>query len=123
MGALVSTKKDSIGAVLSRREGLNLDGGYSLVGFKPVNREDTLAAGSHIFSEGAKVNANFDQGYLTSAAYSPILESSIAIGFLKRGNERKGEQVRIINLLANSNIKAEVVSAHFVDPEGEKLRG
>ena len=123
MGALVSAKKDSIGAVLSRREGLNLDDGYSLVGFKPVNTEDTLTAGSHIFSEGAKVNAKFDQGYLTSAAYSPILESSIAIGFLKKGNKRKGEQVRIINLLANSNIKAEVVSAHFVDPEGEKLRG
>ena len=59
----------------------------------------------------------------TSAAYSPVLGSAIAIGFLKKGSQRKGEHVRVINLLDNSNVKAEVVSAHFIDPEGEKLRG
>ena len=123
MGALVSTKKDSIGAVLSRREGLNQHDGYCLIGLKPINREDMLSAGSHIFSEGSKVNAKSDQGYLTSAAYSPVLESYIAIGFLKKGNEREGERVRVINLLANSNVEAEVVSPHFVDPDGTKLYG
>ena len=123
MGALVSTKKDSIGAVLSRREGLNQHDGYRLIGLKPINREDMLSAGSHIFSEGSKVNAKSDQGYLTSAAYSPVLESYIAIGFLKKGNEKEGERVRVINLLANSNVEAEVVSPHFVDPDGTKLYG
>ena len=123
MGALVSTKKDSIGAVLSRREGLNQHDGYCLIGLKPINREDMLSAGSHIFSEGSKVNAKSDQGYLTSVAYSPVLESYIAIGFLKKGNEKKGERVRVINLLANSNVEAEVVSPHFVDPDGTKLYG
>ena len=82
-----------------------------------------LSAGSHIFSEGSKVNAKSDQGYLTSAAYSPVLESYIAIGFLKNGNEKEGERVRVINLLANSNVEAEVVSPHFVDPDGKKLYG
>ena len=123
MTKFVSTKKDSIGAILSRREGLNLNDGYSLVGIKPLNKKDVLVAGSHLFLNGSEINAKFDQGYITSASYSPTLESSIALGLLKRGDKRIGESIKVINLLAKSNTEAKVVSPHFIDPNGERLRG
>ncbi len=123
MAKFVSTKKDSIGAVLSRREGLNSDDGYSLVGIKPHSKSDVLVAGSHLFSNGSEITAKFDQGYITSAAYSPSLESSIALGLLKRGDKRIGENIKVVNLLAKSNTEAKVVSPHFIDPNGERLRG
>ena len=59
---------------------------------------------------------------MTSVCYSPHVGSSIALGFLKNGANRKGEVLRAVNPLKNKEVLVEVVSAHFVDPEGERLR-
>jgi len=63
-----------------------------------------------------------DQGWMTSVAYSPSLGHSIGLGFIKRGDQRQGEIVRAVNPLMGSEIEVEIVSAHFIDPEGERLR-
>ena len=122
MGRMVSTKKDSIGAVLSRREGLNRIGDLRQVGIKPVNANDPVPAGAHLMNATGPVDAAHDQGYATSACYSPILGHAIAIGFLKNGSERMGEKMRLVSPLTNVDVEVEIVSAHFVDPEGERLR-
>jgi sarcosine oxidase subunit alpha len=59
---------------------------------------------------------------MTSVCYSPHLKSSIALGFLKDGANRKGEVLRAVNPIQNSEVLVEVVSPHFIDPEGERLR-
>jgi len=92
------------------------------VGFKPVNSGDKVTAGAHLMSKDSIANAANDQGYITSAAYSPSLGSSIGIGFLKNGGERTGEFIRAVSPLTGSDIEIEVVSAHFIDPKGERLR-
>jgi sarcosine oxidase subunit alpha len=122
MGKMVSKKKDCIGNIMSERAGLNEEDALMLVGFKPVRNTDQVVAGSHLMNATGEVNAKTDQGYITSAAYSPTLGSSIGIGFLKSGGARKGEVIRAVNPLEGKEIKVEVVSAHFVDPEGERLR-
>jgi sarcosine oxidase subunit alpha len=122
MGRMVSTRKDSIGAVLSRREGLSQDDALKLVGFKPCRASDQVPAGSHLMTKGSPIDAKHDQGYVTSACYSPTLGHHIAIGFLKSGDQRLGETVRLVSPLNNIEHDVEVVSAHFVDPEGDKLR-
>ena len=122
MGRIVSTRKDSIGAVLSRREGLSKDDALKLVGFKPCRASDQVPAGSHLMTKGSPIDAKHDQGYVTSACYSPTLGHHIAIGFLKSGDQRLGETVRLVSPLTNIEHDVEVVSAHFVDPEGDKLR-
>ena len=71
---------------------------------------------------GDPANAAHDQGYITSAAYSPVLSSFIGIGFLKNGAKRKGEILRAMNPVEGAEIMVEVVSTHFVDPKGERLR-
>ena len=43
-------------------------------------------------------------------------------GFIKNGSNRIGEIVTAVDLLRNKQIDVEIVSPHFVDPEGEKLR-
>ncbi|WP_164982794.1 sarcosine oxidase subunit alpha family protein [Leisingera sp. NJS204] len=123
MGRMVSKKKDCIGNTLSEREGMNREDALKLVGFKPVNAADPVPAGSHLMNADGEVSAATDQGYITSAAYSPVLGCAIGIGFLKRGDARKGEVIRAVNPLEGKETRVEVVSAHFVDPEGERLRG
>ena len=63
-----------------------------------------------------------DQGWMTSVAYSPILETSIGLGFIKRGDERIGEIVTAYDELRNNTMDVEICSPHFFDPEGERLR-
>ena len=119
---MVSTRKDSIGAVLSRRDGLVVEDALKLVGFRPCRDSDTVPAGSHLMSKHSPINAAHDQGYVTSSCYSPTLGYNIAIGFLKSGDQRLGEIIQLVSPLTNIKHDVEVVSAHFIDPKGEKLR-
>lgn len=122
MGRMVSQKKDSIGRVLAGRPHLMREDDYRLVGLKPVNAKETIPAGAHLMTAGDTVNAANDQGWVTSAAYSPHIGSSIALAFLKKGDQRLGEVIRIVSPLDNLGIEGEVASPHFIDPEGERLR-
>ena len=122
MGRMVSKKKDSVGSILSEREGLNTQDALKLVGFMPVNTDDPVPAGAHLMSAGSPVDAKHDQGYITSACFSPNLNCHIGLGFLKSGDARIGEVVRLVSPLTGQDHKVEVVSAHFVDPDGERLR-
>ncbi len=120
---MVSGKKDFIGAVLSKRDGMNTDDALCLVGIRPVDAKDRVPAGGHLMAISGPVDAAYDQGYVTSAAYSPTLNSAIGLAFVKGGGERMGERLRLVNPLEGIETLVEIVSAHFVDPEGEKLRG
>ncbi len=125
LGKMVSKKKDSIGMVLSQREGMNDPNGYRLVGVKPVNPQGKLTAGSHFLEHGAAPVIENDGGWLTSKVYSPHLGCDIALGYLKGGDQKIGKRMRAVNLLAKpaAETEVEIVSPHFFDPEGERLRG
>lgn len=122
MGRMVSKKKDSIGSTLSEREGLNQEAVLNLVGFKPVDESQTFAAGTHFVMVDEVANAVNNHGYMTSVCYSPNLGCTIGIGYLKDGANRQGEIIRAVNPLMGAETLVEVVSAHFIDPEGERLR-
>ena len=122
MGRMVSKKKDSIGSVMSERPGLNEDDALKLVGLKPVNLDHEVPAGAHLMTKGAKVTASNGQGYVTSACYSPNLGHHIALGFLKSGDTRMGEIIRLASPLMGVEHDVEVMSAHFFDPGGDRLR-
>lgn len=121
LGRMVSSKKDSIGAVMSRREGLAGDT-RRLVGFKPRNPGRKLAPGAHLFAPNASRTTEYDLGWITSACFSPHLESHIALGYLEDGETRMGEVIIAANPLEGEETEVEVVSPHFVDPEGDRLR-
>jgi len=122
MGRMVSKKKDSIGSILSEREGLNMANDLRQVGIKPVDPDASVPAGAHLMALNGPVDAAHDQGYVTSACYSPNLGHAIALGFLKNGAERMGERLRLVSPLTQVETEVEIVSAHFIDPEGGRLR-
>jgi methylglutamate dehydrogenase subunit C len=122
LGKMVSRKKDAIGVPLSAREGMADPNGYRLVGVRPVDPTQALTAGSHFIATGKDPVAQNDGGWLTSVVYSPNLGHAIALGYLKNGHSRMGERLRAVNLLAGTETQIEIVSPHFIDPEGERLR-
>lgn len=122
LGGFVSKKKDCIGKVLSQREGLEAEDGVRLVGFVAVNPKDKITNGAHFINEGDEKTAINDQGHMSSVAYSPELGHYVGLGFLKNGGDRKGDKVWAVDFVRNHHVKLRVVSPHFVDPEGERLR-
>ncbi|MFK7869373.1 MAG: sarcosine oxidase subunit alpha family protein [Roseobacter sp.] len=122
LGRMVSDKKDSIGAVLSRREVMSAPEGYRLVGLKPAAEDTALTPGSHLMAATGPVDAAHGLGYVTSACYSPNLEQHIALALVRQGDTRQGEILRLVSPVTKLETEVTVVSPHFLDPEGERLR-
>ena len=123
LGRMMSTKKDYIGRVLAGRPALVDPNRPVVVGFRPVDRERRIRAGAHFIRQGVAANAQNDEGYMTSVAFSPSIGHWIGLGFLSRGPERMGEILRACDPIRGEEYLVEVVSPIFYDPEGEKLRG
>ncbi|NNE57950.1 MAG: FAD-binding protein [Hellea sp.] len=122
LGGFVSKKKDCIGKVLSQREGLVAEDGLRLVGFIAVDSKDQITNGAHFINIGDPKDAAHDQGYMSSVAYSPELGHYVGLGFIKGGDKRKGEEVMAVDFVRDNHINVRIVSPHFVDPDGDRLR-
>ena len=95
-----------------------------LVGFQPINKADKLDAGAHFIEVGDQnPTMASDLGWMTSVAYSPELGHSIGLGFIKRGNDRKGDIVRAYDPVRGKDTQVKITSAHHIDPEGVRQRG
>jgi len=123
MGRMVSAKKDCIGKTLSQRPGLTDPERERLVGLKPAGAVKLITAGGHLFAQDAAPVRQNDQGYVTSAGFSPTLGHVVALGFLRRGPERIGEVVKMVDHLRGVETLCEVVDPVFFDPEGGRVRG
>ncbi len=123
LGRMLSTKKDFIGRAMAQRPALVDPARPSLVGLKPVGGA-RIRAGAHLLPASiATRTAADDQGYVTSAAFSPTLGHWIGLALLSSGPARHGERVIVHDPVRDGDIEAEVCSPIFVDPEGARLHG
>jgi sarcosine oxidase subunit alpha len=120
---MVSDSKDCIGKVMSERPGLADPDRERLIGLKPVGAVKQLTAGAHLFDKGADAVRLDDQGYVTSVGFSPTLGHMIGLGFVRRGPERIGETLRLVDHLRGIDTLVELVSPVFLDPDGGRMRG
>ena len=123
MQRMVSKNKDCIGNILSERPEMNREDGMELMGFRPVDRSRDLPSGAHFLATGAEATMANDEGWMTSVAWSPELDHSIGLGFIRNGHARIGETVRAWDGVRGRDVPVEIVSVHFLDPDGERLRG
>ena len=123
LAGMLKKDKDFIGNILSKRQGLNEPKSLMLMGFKPLDERVLLAAGSHLVGINEEISPEMDQGYITSAAFSPNLKHSIGLGFLRNGRNRVGEIIRAINPVQDEDIQVEITSPVFFDSKGDRLHG
>jgi len=123
LGRMMKKKKDFVGRVLAGRQALVDPDRPSLVGLKPENRRERLFSGAHILNAGARPTVANDQGYVTSAAYSPHMGQWIGLGLVSGGMGRQGETVRAYDPVRNGDIRVQICPPVFFDPDGERLRG
>jgi sarcosine oxidase subunit alpha len=123
LGRMLSTKKDCIGRVMAGRPALLDPDRPAFVGLKPIDPSARLRAGAHLVPRDAVATADYDQGVVTSVAFSPTLGHWIGLGLLARGPQRSGERVRAVDPVRNGEVEVEIVQPCFIDPEGVRQRG
>ena len=123
MDRMISPKKDCIGKTLANRKGLLDEGREQLMGFKPVGAVKQLTGGAHLYNEGDEATPAFDQGYLTSVAFSPTFGHFLAQGFVRGGQARLGDRMRMVDQMREIETIVEVCDPVFFDPKGERTRG
>ena len=123
MGRMVSAAKDCIGKTMSERPGLSGESREQLVGLMPVGAVKQITVGAHLFDPGAAPVRENDQGYVTSACFSPTLQSSLGLAFLRNGRARHGEEITMVDHLRGITTRCRVCDPVFFDPEGGRVRG
>jgi methylglutamate dehydrogenase subunit C len=121
LGKMMSTKKDYIGRMMATREGLVDPNRQCVVGIRPVNAKGKLRAGSHLLKCGDKPSMANDQGYVSSVAWSPMLNMWLGLALLSNGRARYGEVVQVFDGLRNIHMLAEVCDPMHFDPKNERL--
>jgi sarcosine oxidase subunit alpha len=119
---MVAAGKDCIGKAASQRPGLTGEHREQLVGLRPLNPLAAITAGAHLFREGAAAVSENDEGYVTSACWSPTLGTWLGLGFLVNGRARHGETVRLVDHLRHLEVPCEVTHPVFLDPGGGRMR-
>ena len=123
LGKMMSSKKDYIGRMMAGREGLTDPSRPCVVGIRPVDKADKLRSGSHLLTRGVKPSMANDQGYITSVAWSPMLDMWLGLALLKDGRKRIGEVVQVFDGLRNIHMLAEICDPMHFDKENARLHG
>lgn len=121
-GKMVSaTKPDFVGRAMLAREGMQDPDRPALVGLRPLDPATGFKAGAHILAKGAAATLENDQGYVSSAIFSPHVGSTIGLALVTRGPARHGEEVLVWDAVRDAMTPAVLCPPCFVDPENERL--
>jgi sarcosine oxidase subunit alpha len=119
--ALVSKSKDFLGKrSLSRMDTASPDR-KQLVGLLASDPGVVLPEGAQIVGRRSGVEITVSVGHVTSSYMSPTLERSIALGLVRRGRERIGEEV-LVAVRNGRGVPATIATPVFYDPEGARQR-
>jgi sarcosine oxidase subunit alpha len=120
LGKMASTTKPFVGSVLRKREDMMSPDRWSLVGLELLEADKKLRGGSILFSAADDIRGH-GRGYITSVTWSVELQRFIALGLYQGGLKHEGEEIICAFPLKNEQVRARIVSPHFIDREGTRL--
>ncbi len=121
LAKMMSAKKDYIGRMMAGREGLIDASRQCVVGIRPVDKADRIKSGAHILKIGDRPSMTNDQGYVSSVAWSPMLNMWIGLALVANGRARLGETVRVWDGLRGTDVAGEICDPVHFDRENRRL--
>jgi glycine cleavage system aminomethyltransferase T len=121
LGKMMSTKKDYIGRMMATREGLVDPQRQCLVGIRPIDKAAQLRSGSHLVGRNDVPSVETDQGYVSSVAWSPMLNMWVGLALLANGRARLGEIMKVYDGLRGIHLWGEICEPMHYDRENKKL--
>jgi sarcosine oxidase subunit alpha len=91
------------------------------VGIRPFDKTDRIRAGAHILKKNDAPSMANDQGYISSVAFSPMLDMWLGLALVENGRERQGEIVKIFDGLRGIHIHGELCDPVHFDKENKRL--
>jgi len=113
-GHVLKRQADFVGKRSLLREANLVPGRMQFVAFEPINANLVPEVGEHVRAAGTSRGT---EGFITSSEFSPILGRGVALGQLRNGDARLGEEVSLVN----GGARLRVVGRTAYDPTGERL--
>ena len=122
MGRMIARRNAYAGHGLSQRAGMTAADRWQLVGLDCLEEGKRLRGGALIYASGHEEKGH-GQGRVTSVTFSPELNRYIALALFAGGLAAEGQEVVTLHHVRGERVRARVVSPHFLDPEGERMKG
>ena len=119
---LVSTKKDFIGKRSLNRSAFTSTDREKLVGVVPIDKTTSIPEGSYIVKDPKAKLPNPKLGHVSASCWSVEYDNPFSLAIIKDGKNMIGQKLFAMSPLKNKTIPVEIVSSHYVDPEGKRVR-
>ena len=119
---LVSKKKDFIGKRSLNREAFIAEDRQKVVGVVPLDKKTSIPEGSHLVKEANAKLPNPKLGHISASCWSVEYNNPFSLAILYDGKNMIGQKLFALSPLKNKSIPVEIVSSHYVDPKGERVR-
>lgn len=119
---MLSKKKDFIGKRSLFREAFVNPSREKIVGVIPIDKKTMIPEGSHLVNDGNATLPNQKLGHISASCWSVEYNNPFSLAILQDGKNKIGEKLYAVSPLKNKNIPVEIVSSHYVDPKGERVR-
>ena len=122
LDGMVSKKKDFIGKRSLSKIAFNQSDRQKIVGLIPTDRKTSIPEGSHLVIEQNAKLPNPKLGHVSSSCWSVENNNPFSLAILKDGKNMIGKKLFAVSPLKNKSIEVEVISSHYVDHEGKRVR-
>jgi len=119
---MLSKKKDFIGKRSLFREAFVNPSREKIVGVIPIDKKTMIPEGSHLVSDGNATLPNPKLGHVSASCWSVEYNNPFSLAILQDGKNKIGKKLYAVSPLKNKNIPVEIISSHYVDPKGERVR-
>jgi sarcosine oxidase subunit alpha len=119
---MVSKKKDFIGKRSLNRKAFIAKDRQKVVGVIPIDKKTSIPEGSHLVSDEKAKLPNPKLGYISASCWSVEYDNPFSLAILHDGKNMIGKKLYAMSPLKNKSIPVEIVSSHYVDPKGERVR-
>jgi len=119
---MVSKKKDFIGKRSLSRKAFTAQDRQKVVGVVPLDKKTSIPEGSQLVKNAKKKLPNPKLGYISASCWSVEYNNPFSLAILQNGKNMIGQKLFAMSPLKNKSIPVEIVSSHYVDPKGERVR-
>jgi len=122
LDGMLSKKKDFIGKRSLNRQAFVEITREKIVGVIPLDKKTMIPEGSHLVLDSNASLPNLKLGHISASCWSVEHNNPFSLAILKNGKKMIGEKLYALSPLKNKSIPVEIVSSHYVDSKGERVR-
>tara|TARA_B100000700_G_scaffold324928_1_gene432336 strand:+ start:650 stop:3646 length:2997 start_codon:yes stop_codon:yes gene_type:complete len=122
LDGMLSKKKDFIGKRSLNRKAFVEPEREKIVGVIPLDKKTMIPEGSHLVIDQNAPLPNQKLGHVSASCWSVEYNNPFSLAIINNGKKRIGEKLYALSPLKGKIIPVEIVSSHYVDPKGERVR-